>query len=103
MVPEKIRETLEQNYMKQPTTYLESLYCDIAFARLHALQKGETYLEETYEEIEELILTEIALRNKERFMEAFKEIFGDEDVKRYWNEDQKAVYELLNGGKNNVK
>lgn len=103
MLPEKIRETLEQNYMGQSTTYLESLYCDIAFARLHALQKGETYLEEVYEEIEELILAEIALRNKERFMEVFKEIFSDEDVKRYWNEDVKAVYDMLNGGKSHVK
>lgn len=99
MLPEKIREALEENYMKQSTTYLESLYCDIAFARLHALQKGETYLEEMYEEIEELILTEIATRNKERFLEAFIEVFGDEDVKRYWQKDEEALQEVINNVK----
>ena len=95
MLPEKIREALEENYMKQSTTYLESLYCDIAFARLHALQKGNDYLEATYEEIEELILTEIATRNKEKFLEAFIEVFGDEDVKRYWGKDVEALQEAF--------
>lgn len=78
MLPKKIREALEDNYMKQSRNYLESLYCDIAFARLYALQKGNDYLEEVYEEIEELIVAEIASHNKERFMEVFKKTYAVE-------------------------
>lgn len=103
MLTEKIKKMLEENYMGQTTTYLESLYCDIAFARLFALQKGESQLETLYEEIEELILSEITTRNKGRFLKVFNEIFADEDVKRYWNKDVEALHECLNGGKSNVK
>ena len=98
LLTKEIERELIIEYWTYGTDYLECLEDHL---RCEIVEGDNTeFVTDVLNEVHSLVVNELNARYKEqaeqqRFMEAFKEVFKDEDVKRYWKKDGEALQEAF--------
>lgn len=106
ILTKEIERTLIIEYWLDDLDYLECLEQHL---RCEIVEGDNTeFVTEVLNEVHSLVVHELNARYKEqaeqqRFIEAFKEVFADEDVKKYWEKDEEVLHKFFNGGNNYVE
>lgn len=98
ILTKEIERELIIEYWTYDTDYLECLEDHL---RCEIVEGDNTeFVTDVLNEVHSLVVYELNARYKEQaeqqeFMKTFKEVFKDEDVRRYWEKDVEALQEAL--------